>query len=344
MSQASSTLLGKPTHSILNKPFQFSPELVNHPFQSSPAIVNQPFESSPAIVNEISQSSPAIVNQLSQSSPVLVNHLFQSSPTLVNQPFQSSPALVEKPFLSSPESVKQPFQSSPELVNHPLQSSPIIVNHPFQSSPALVNQPFQSSAVLIHQPFQSSPAKVNQQILTKASHIIIKRPIPAVPKNPLSAISKQNFPKILNKRVIVKVRKPLPVTKNRSPAILPVLTTIAKPEISKRRKKLPVLPQNLNESSILPVFEAKKPISDEKRFQGQQFTAVPPNVHLHNQLKKQYSDGKLITTIDKLLETIGTCLPVGVFRKVPGMKDWCNENCNHVPRNCPITHCQCIQS
>ena len=310
----------------MNKPFESSPEIVNQSFHSSPAIVNKPFESSPAIVDHLFQSSPESVNHPFQSSPELVNHPFQSSPALDNQPFQSSsPALVEKPF----------------------QSSPILVDHPFQSSPALVNQPFQSSSVLIHQPFQSSPAIVNQPTLTKSSHIIINKQIPAVPNNRFRAISKQNFPKILNKRVIVKVRKPLPGTQNRSPAILPVLTPIAKPEISKRRKKLPaidlpVLPQNLNQSSILPVFEANKPISDEKSFQGQRFTAVPHNVHLHNQLREQYSDGKLITTIDKLLETIGTCLPVGVFRKVPGMKDWCSENCNHVPRNCPITHCQCI--
>ena len=145
---------------------------------------------------------------------------------------------------------------------------------------------------------------------------------------------------------------------NRSPAILPVLTVFDKPSTSvpslKRKNlpatKLPILPKNLNESSLLPVhhvyevknFKSKVRTSAASSFPGQLFTAVPPNVHLHNQLQEQYSDENIITTIDKLLQTVGTCVPVGASKLVPGMKEWCNQNCNHVPRNCPKTHCKCF--
>ena len=135
---------------------------------------------------------------------------------------------------------------------------------------------------------------------------------------------------------------------NRSPAILPVLTVFDKPASSvpslKRKNlpatKLPILPKNLNESSLLPVHHVYK--TETSSFPGQQFTAVPPNVHLHNQLQEQYSDENIITTIDKLLQTVGTCVPVGASKLVPGMKEWCNQNCKHVPRNCPKTHCKCF--
>ena len=35
-----------------------------------------------------------------------------------------------------------------------------------------------------------------------------------------------------------------------------------------------------------------------------------------------------------------SCEGVGAWN-TPAMADWCNTNCNHVPKNCPATHCVC---
>lgn len=35
------------------------------------------------------------------------------------------------------------------------------------------------------------------------------------------------------------------------------------------------------------------------------------------------------------------CQPVPPYDRVPGMTDWCEINCSHVPRFCPPSHCQC---
>ena len=35
------------------------------------------------------------------------------------------------------------------------------------------------------------------------------------------------------------------------------------------------------------------------------------------------------------------CSPVGVWRAIPSMENWCNNNCNHNPPHCPKSHCVC---
>lgn len=36
------------------------------------------------------------------------------------------------------------------------------------------------------------------------------------------------------------------------------------------------------------------------------------------------------------------CEPApGPWENVPGLKQWCNLNCNHVPSFCPESHCVC---
>ncbi|KAK8376299.1 hypothetical protein O3P69_008771 [Scylla paramamosain] len=37
----------------------------------------------------------------------------------------------------------------------------------------------------------------------------------------------------------------------------------------------------------------------------------------------------------------GVCRPVGVWQTVPGMDEWCVNNCNHTPPYCPPSHCTC---
>ncbi|XP_045112765.1 uncharacterized protein LOC123505481, partial [Portunus trituberculatus] len=37
----------------------------------------------------------------------------------------------------------------------------------------------------------------------------------------------------------------------------------------------------------------------------------------------------------------GVCRPVGVWETIPGMDDWCVNNCNHTPPYCPSSHCTC---
>ena len=34
-------------------------------------------------------------------------------------------------------------------------------------------------------------------------------------------------------------------------------------------------------------------------------------------------------------------MPTSTFKAQIGMKKWCNDNCNHVPKNCPESMCFC---
>ena len=36
-----------------------------------------------------------------------------------------------------------------------------------------------------------------------------------------------------------------------------------------------------------------------------------------------------------------SCTPVGPYMRVPGMTDWCQQNCQHHPPHCPPSHCHC---
>ncbi len=45
---------------------------------------------------------------------------------------------------------------------------------------------------------------------------------------------------------------------------------------------------------------------------------------------------------DKSKKCTLRCKPAkGLFEKVPGLENWCNTNCNHVPKYCPSIHCKC---
>lgn len=35
------------------------------------------------------------------------------------------------------------------------------------------------------------------------------------------------------------------------------------------------------------------------------------------------------------------CVPTPLYRRIPGMNDWCQTNCLRYPPNCPPTICQC---
>ena len=35
------------------------------------------------------------------------------------------------------------------------------------------------------------------------------------------------------------------------------------------------------------------------------------------------------------------CEPSSTYKDHIGMKKWCNDNCNHVPKNCPESMCVC---
>lgn len=47
------------------------------------------------------------------------------------------------------------------------------------------------------------------------------------------------------------------------------------------------------------------------------------------------------TTTTKAPGGSGVCRPVGVWQTVPGMDEWCVNNCNHTPPYCPPSHCTC---
>ncbi len=38
---------------------------------------------------------------------------------------------------------------------------------------------------------------------------------------------------------------------------------------------------------------------------------------------------------------VSNCVSVGVYSTMAGMDEWCRNNCNHSPRFCPESHCQC---
>ena len=40
-------------------------------------------------------------------------------------------------------------------------------------------------------------------------------------------------------------------------------------------------------------------------------------------------------------ENLLICEPTSTFKAQIGMEKWCNDNCNHVPQNCPASMCQC---
>ena len=44
----------------------------------------------------------------------------------------------------------------------------------------------------------------------------------------------------------------------------------------------------------------------------------------------------LITSDDVLI-----CHPTSTYRDQIGMKKWCMDNCNHIPKNCPESMCVC---
>ena len=43
----------------------------------------------------------------------------------------------------------------------------------------------------------------------------------------------------------------------------------------------------------------------------------------------------------KVNSDILNCEATSTFKAQIGMTQWCNENCNHVPRNCPESMCVC---
>ena len=40
-------------------------------------------------------------------------------------------------------------------------------------------------------------------------------------------------------------------------------------------------------------------------------------------------------------DTLLDCEATSTFKNQVGMKKWCNDNCNHVPKNCPKSMCSC---
>lgn len=72
-----------------------------------------------------------------------------------------------------------------------------------------------------------------------------------------------------------------------------------------------------------------------------------PSVTVRKEIKrrrpvKKDSKDNVSKVLDNLIDSIESCEAVGVYKGVPGMSQWCNLNCNHVPRNCPPTHCSCL--
>eukprot|EP00092_Neocalanus_flemingeri_P005351 GFUD01005765.1.p1 GENE.GFUD01005765.1~~GFUD01005765.1.p1 ORF type:complete len:328 (-),score=66.88 GFUD01005765.1:130-1092(-) len=37
-----------------------------------------------------------------------------------------------------------------------------------------------------------------------------------------------------------------------------------------------------------------------------------------------------------------SCTPVGPYTRLPGMAEWCDQNCGHDPPHCPPSHCHCV--
>ena len=104
-------------------------------------------------------------------------------------------------------------------------------------------------------------------------------------------------------------------------------------------------------------------------FLNQKFTAVPEKVYKNNlksftlpilksninqteeqrkivkyRVKPPVKDASktVLSALDNLINSVEKCEAVGVYRGVPGMNKWCDTNCNHVPKNCPPTHCKCL--
>ena len=46
-------------------------------------------------------------------------------------------------------------------------------------------------------------------------------------------------------------------------------------------------------------------------------------------------------TSNEIIDVILVCEPTSTFKAQDGMKQWCNDNCNHVPKNCPSSMCVC---
>jgi len=100
-------------------------------------------------------------------------------------------------------------------------------------------------------------------------------------------------------------------------------------------KSLPII-----DHSVLPSIpkhiKRKKVVRVKIRPKGQAPIFIDPLNTL------PYEQNKINSAILNVVNSLKTCVAIGSYKSVPGMSKWCNENCNHTPRNCPQTHCQCF--
>ncbi|XP_031837172.1 uncharacterized protein LOC116428990 isoform X2 [Nomia melanderi] len=69
---------------------------------------------------------------------------------------------------------------------------------------------------------------------------------------------------------------------------------------------------------------------------------VPPLfVQQDNPFLLYYKDYRSPNNIFPLVVRSQVCVPTSLYRRIPGMGDWCQSNCLRYPPNCPANICQC---